>query len=87
MARNSGSSRFSALVLALVAAPVAMLAQGTTTSAITGTVSDNTGRPLAGALLRVTSESLIGGARTVTTSENGRYRIPMLPPGRYTITV
>ena len=87
MARNSGSSRFSALVLALVAAPVAMMAQGTTTSAITGTVSDNTGRPLAGALLRVTSESLIGGARTVTTSENGRYRIPMLPPGRYTITV
>lgn len=87
MARNPGISRFSALVLALVAAPVAMMAQGTTTSALSGTVSDNNGKPILGALIRVTSDSLIGGSRTTNTADNGRYRIPMLPPGRYTITV
>ena len=87
MARGSGNSRFSALVLALVAAPVALMAQGTTTSAIAGVVLDQTGKPLAGALVRVASDSLIGGSRAVTTAENGRYRLPMLPPGRYTITV
>ncbi len=87
MTRSSGNSRFSALVLALVACPVALVAQGTTTSALSGTVTDNTGKPLQGALIRVTSDSLIGGSRTTTTADNGRYRIPMLPPGRYAITV
>ncbi|GLH72714.1 Oar protein [Geothrix limicola] len=87
MTRISGSSRFSALVLALVACPAALVAQGTTTSALTGVVLDQTGKPLQGALVRVTSDSLIGGARSAATAENGRYRIPMLPPGRYAITV
>ena len=87
MARSSGNSRFSALVLALVACPAALVAQGTTTSALAGVVVDHKGKSIPGALVRVTSESLIGGARTVTTAENGRYRIPMLPPGRYAITV
>lgn len=87
MARRSGSSRYSSILLSLVAAPVALVAQGTTTSALTGVVTDQAGKPLAGATIRVTSESLIGGARTVTTAANGRYRIPMLPPGKYAITV
>ncbi len=87
MARTSGSSRFSALVLALVGAPVALMAQGTTTSALSGAVVDHTGKPVQGALVRVSSDSLIGGSRTVATAENGRYRLPMLPPGRYSIVV
>ena len=87
MARNSGSFRFSALVLALVAAPAALMAQGTTTSALSGTVVDHTGKPVPGALVRVSSDSLIGGSRATATAENGRYRIPMLPPGRYSIVV
>ncbi len=87
MARSSGNSRFSALVLALVACPVALMAQGTTTSALSGTVTDQNGKPLPGAVIRVTSDSLIGGSRTTASADNGRYRLPMLPPGRYTITV
>ncbi|MEI6473292.1 MAG: TonB-dependent receptor, partial [Holophagaceae bacterium] len=78
---------FSALLLTLVAAPSALVAQGTTTSAITGTVLDPSGKPVVGAVVRMTSDSLIGGSRTTTTQDNGRYRIPMLPPGRYAITV
>jgi hypothetical protein len=87
MARRSGISRYSSILLALVAAPAALMAQGTTTSALTGTVTDPTGKPIGGATVRVASESLIGGARSVVTAANGRYRIPMLPPGKYTITV
>ncbi len=87
MTRSSGTSQFSALVLALVAAPVALLAQGTTTSAFSGTIVDHTGKPVQGAVVRLASEALIGGSRTTATAENGRYRLPMLPPGRYTITV
>lgn len=82
-----GKSLFSALVLALVAAPAALVAQSTTSSALTGTILDQNGKPVVGALVRVTSDSLIGGSRTAVTAENGRYRIPILPPGRYSITV
>jgi hypothetical protein len=87
MARPSGTSRFSALALALVAAPAALLAQSTSTSALTGVVKDPKGSPLAGALVRVTSPALIGGERTARTASNGAYRLPMLPPGRYRIVV
>lgn len=87
MARHTARSRFSPLILALVAAPAALMAQSTTSSAISGTILDQDGRPLAGVLVRAASDSLIGGSRTAVTSENGRYRLPILPPGRYTITV
>ncbi|MBP1772459.1 MAG: Outer rane receptor for ferrienterochelin and colicin [Holophagaceae bacterium] len=82
-----GKSLFSPLVLALVAAPAALVAQSTTSSALTGTILDQNGKPVVGALVRVTSDSLIGGSRTAVTAENGRYRIPILPPGRYSMTV
>ena len=87
MARHSANFRFSALALALVAAPAALMAQSTTSSAISGTVLDQNGKPIPGALIRVTSDALIGGSRSVVTSENGRYRLPILPPGRYSMTV
>jgi hypothetical protein len=87
MARSSGNSRFTALVLALVAAPVALMAQSNTTSALSGVVKDPQGRPLAGALVRLSSPSLIGGERTVRSTENGSYRFAVLPPGKYRIVV
>jgi len=87
MARGSGNSRFSAIVLALVAAPVALMAQSNTTAALTGVVKDPKGTPLAGATVRVSSPSLIGGERVVRTAENGTYRVPMLAPGKYRIVV
>lgn len=71
----------------LAGLPAVLVAQGTTSSAITGTVLDHTGKPIVGAVIRVTSDALIGGSRVTTTTENGRYRIPILPPGRYQLTV
>jgi hypothetical protein len=86
MARRPGNGRFSALAFALVAAP-ALLAQSNTTAALVGVVKDPKGALLTGATLRLTSPALIGGERTVRTAENGAYRVPMLPPGRYRIVV
>ncbi len=87
MARTSGSSRFSALVLALVACPVALMAQSSTTAALTGSVRDPQGRPLAEAKISVTSDSLIGGSRVVVTGPQGGFRISALPPGNYVVTI
>jgi len=83
------SSRTSLPLLAflLVAAPAALSAQGATTSALAGIVRDSSGKPLAGALVRITSSAMIGGERSARTSENGSYRFPMLVPGLYRITV
>ena len=87
MARNSGSFRFSALVLALVACPVAVMAQTATTSALAGTVRDSAGNPVAGAKVRITSDSMIGGEKATLSAANGAYRFSALPPGRYKIVV
>ncbi|WLT30834.1 TonB-dependent receptor [Geothrix sp. PMB-07] len=87
MARNTGNSRFSALALALVAAPAVLMAQSSTTSALTGVVKDPKGKPLADAKISATSESLIGGARVVVSGSQGAFRISALPPGNYVITV
>ena len=87
MARGSGNCRFSALVLALVACPVALMAQSNTTAALSGICQDTSGRPVVGALVRITSPSLIGGERVNRTAENGIYRFGSLPPGLYKIVV
>ena len=82
---NARSLRLPLFLLAGL--PAVLVAQGTTSSAITGTVLDQNGKPVQGATVRVSSDSLIGGSRVVVTTENGRYRIPVLPPGRYQLTV
>jgi hypothetical protein len=75
------------LALGLVAAPAALYGQSNTTSALAGTIRDHTGAPVAGAIIRVSSPSLIGGERTTYAAANGAYRIPGLPPGKYRIVV
>ncbi len=74
-------------LLIVAAAPAILMAQGTTTAAVTGTVRDAQGKPVAGAVVRLSSPALIGGERKVTTNTNGGYRMPLLPPGRYRIVV
>jgi hypothetical protein len=66
---------------------VALLAQSNTTAALTGVVKNPKGVPLAGATVRISSPSLIGGERNMRTSENGSYRFAVLPPGKYRIVV
>lgn len=74
-------------LLIVAAAPAVLLAQGATTAAVTGTIRDAQGNPVAGALVRLSSHALIGGERRITTNANGGYRMPLLPPGRYRIVV
>ncbi len=56
-----------------------------TTGALNGRVTDNTGAVLPGVTVSLASPSLMG-TRTTTTSEEGQYRFPAIPPGEYSIT-
>jgi len=54
------------------------------TGNIAGTIVDDTGQPLPGTLITVTGSNL-QGARTAYTSEDGSFRVPLIPPGLYKI--
>lgn len=71
----------------LLGLPTALIAQGTTTGVLNGTVRSADGKGLAGVTVRLASPVLIGGERTARTLENGAYRFPVLPPGRYKVSV
>jgi outer membrane receptor protein involved in Fe transport len=73
-----------ALSLALFA--TSALAQTSTTGSIEGMVTDPNGAAVKGATVTATSPQLIS-ARTATTSDDGRYQILNLPPGRYKVEV
>lgn len=75
------------LAFGLVAVPTILSAQTASTSALSGTVRDTSGKALAGAVVRISSPSMIGGEKSTTTTENGSYRFSALPPGSYRITV
>ena len=79
----------STLGMALCAALLASAAwaQSKTTSALTGTVTDESGAAIPGATVEISSPSLIGGARTSVTEENGRFRFPEIAPGIYSVSV
>lgn len=62
------------------------LAHAQQTGTLSGTVRDAQGGVLPGVTVSVTSDSLIGGARTTVTGEAGGYQMPTLPPGTYVVT-
>src|SRR5262245_12165232 len=66
--------------------PHVAAAQGLTGTLI-GTVRDEQGAIILGSQVRITSEALIGGPRTVATSEAGQFRFPNLTPGSYTLDI
>jgi hypothetical protein len=70
------------LLAVLPATPVAR-AQ-TTSGTLVGTVYLPTGAPAANARVTASNE-LNGNSRSTVTGNDGSYRIPFLPPGRYTI--
>ncbi len=78
---------YSSLALALAAFGLSsnlLRAQGETTSAIVGSVSDRTGAAIAGA--RVTIISADNGLkRSVKTDDAGRFNFPQLKPGPYLV--
>ena len=59
-------------------------AQGETTSAIVGSVSDPTGAAIPGALVTITSRDN-GVQRSAKTDSDGRFNFPQLKPGTYLV--
>src|SRR6516162_8180466 len=59
----------------------------TLTGTLIGTVKDEQGATIPGGQVRITSTSLIGGPRTMLTSEGGQFRFPNLAPGSYTLEI
>jgi hypothetical protein len=66
--------------------PVPALAQGETTSAIAGSVSDPSGAAIPGATVTVTNTE-DGLQRTMKTDGAGRFAFPQLKPGTYAVKV
>src|SRR2546425_645125 len=63
---------------------VPALAQGETTSAIVGSVTDPTGAAIPGATVTVTNIEN-GLKRSVKTDDSGRFSFPQLKPGPYSV--
>ena len=75
------------LFLVLATAVCPLTAQVTQTGIIAGQVVDGDGYPIIAATVAVNNVGLIGG-RVVTISDSeGKFRIPGLPPGIYTVTI
>ncbi len=72
------------LIFALVCCMLA-IAQ-VSTSSVTGVVTDSTGAVVANAKVEVKNEST-GQTYQATTSDAGKYTIPSVIPGRYSVTV
>ena len=66
--------------------PKVTFAQGETTSAIVGQVSDATGAAIPGATVTITNRET-GLQRTAKTDDEGRFNFPQLKPGTYSVKV
>ncbi len=70
----------------IVIAPAGVAAQGLTTGAISGVVTDaQTGEPLIAVTVVATSPAM-QGSQAAITDDTGRYKITNLPPGTYVVT-
>jgi hypothetical protein len=74
------------LVFILLLGCSSIFAQGTSSSAIGGTVADAKGDVIRGATVNVTNKAT-GMERTATTNDDGAYKLDFLPAGRYAVKV
>jgi hypothetical protein len=72
------------VVSACLTWPARLAAQGETTSAIVGTVSDPTGAAIAGATVTIVGADT-GSKRSAQTDDAGRFNFPQLKPGVYAV--
>jgi len=90
--RLGGVLALRALALASVSIPAAALtaapafAEDYTNVQASGRVQSADGKPIAGAVVRLTSEAL-GVKRSAVTNASGAYVVPQLAPGAYAISV
>ncbi len=75
--------RFTALAAVLVG--TCLVAQETV-GTVTGSVVSKAGQPVAAAQLYISSPVILGGRR-LQSDGSGGFRIPLLPPGEYSLTV
>src|SRR5688572_4817853 len=75
------------LIAALSVLHLHMAAAQGLTGALIGTVKDAQGGALPGAVVRLSSPALIGGAETLTTNEKGQLRFPAIPGGQYALDI
>ncbi len=75
----------SVIAVFVVAAP--STAQPSPDGQLGGTVRDATGAVVVGASVTVESPSLVGGPRTVSTTEDGTWRAAAVPSGIYSVTI
>src|SRR5215831_7208238 len=81
---------YACFIVILAAASVLLsqvAAAQTLTGTLIGTVKDQQGATIPGGQVRITSPALIGGPRTMLTSEGGQFRFPNLAPGSYTLDI
>ena len=78
--------RTQGLAIACVLVPWITVAQGLT-GALIGTVTDEAGGAICGAVVRISSPALIGGELTTKTDERGQLRFPSVPPGSYALEI
>lgn len=74
------------LIAVCLLLPFFAVAQNSSTGAITGTVTDSGGGAIPSATVVVQNEATQVTV-TVKTTESGNYDVPLLPPGRYQVTV
>lgn len=84
-----GSLACSALLVpaaVVLASPTPALAQDYTNGTLAGRVQGTNGEPVAGATVTVRS-SAQGVVRTAVTGGDGEFRVPLIPTGRYDVSV
>lgn len=74
------------LVVALFCLSVAIVQAQSTSATLSGTVTDENGAVVPGANVTVTNPAT-GLQRQATTSGEGAFNIPLLPPSTYTVLV
>jgi Carboxypeptidase regulatory-like domain len=76
--------RFVSVAVALFLSVVPVFGQGFATPEFNGSVVDPSGGALPGVTITVTEETT-GLVQTVISNDVGRFVLPAMPPGRYTI--
>src|ERR1035438_622452 len=86
MSFDSFRRNFAMWVMCLLVLTVKALGQTPGTGAITGVVYDSANRTLGNAEV-VTVDEATDASRLAMTTAEGVFRVPLLPPGSYTVTV